>query len=59
MASKKSFVKGALILTFAGVLAKVLGALYRIPFNRIVVEEGAALFDIICVIDSWDSFSCF
>ena len=44
MASKKSFVKGALILTFAGVLAKVLGALYRIPFNRIVGEEGAALY---------------
>lgn len=44
MSESKSFVKGALILTIAGVCAKALGALYRIPFNRIVGEEGAALY---------------
>lgn len=44
MSEAKSFIKGALILTIAGVCAKVLGALYRIPFNRIVGEEGAALY---------------
>ena len=43
MTKQKSFFKGALILTIAGVLGKMLGALYRIPFNRIVGEEGAAL----------------
>ena len=46
MSTRNSFVKGALILTIAGVLAKVLGALYRIPFNRIVGEEGAALYGL-------------
>lgn len=44
MSKSKSFIKGALILTVAGVFAKILGALYRIPFNRIVGEEGAALY---------------
>lgn len=46
MATSKSFFKGALILTIAGVLGKMLGALYRIPFNRIVGEEGAALYGL-------------
>lgn len=44
MAQGKSFIKGALILTIAGVCAKFLGAFYRIPFNRVVGEEGAALY---------------
>ena len=43
---QKSFFKGALILTIAGVLGRMLGALYRIPFNRIVGEEGAALYGL-------------
>jgi len=42
----KSFVKGALILTIAGVLGKVLGAIYRIPFNRIAGEEAAAIYGL-------------
>ena len=46
MAKQISFFKGALILTIAGVLGKMLGALYRIPFNRIVGEEGAALYGL-------------
>lgn len=46
MTKQKSFFKGALILTIAGVLGKMLGALYRIPFNRIVGEEGAALYGL-------------
>ncbi|MDO4281389.1 MAG: polysaccharide biosynthesis protein [Peptococcaceae bacterium] len=46
MSKQKSFFKGALILTIAGVLGKMLGALYRIPFNRIVGEEGAALYGL-------------
>lgn len=45
-AKQKSFFKGALILTIAGVLGRMLGALYRIPFNRIVGEEGAALYGL-------------
>jgi stage V sporulation protein B len=46
MAKQVSFFKGALILTIAGVFGKMLGALYRIPFNRIVGEEGAALYGL-------------
>lgn len=46
MPKEKSFFKGALILTIAGVLGKMLGALYRIPFNRIVGERGAALYGL-------------
>ena len=46
MPKQKSFFKGALILTLAGVLGKMLGALYRIPFNRIVGEKGAALYGL-------------
>ena len=44
---QKSFFKGALILTIAGVLGRMLGALYRIPFNRIVGEEGSALRPVV------------
>ena len=43
MAKQVSFFKGALILTIAGIFGKMLGALYRIPFNCFVGEEGAAL----------------
>ena len=43
----KSFVKGAAILTLAGVLGKMLGALYRIPFNRIAGEEAASLYGLV------------
>lgn len=45
--SEKSFVKGALVLTIAGVLGKMLGALYRIPFARIVGEEGSAIYGLV------------
>lgn len=43
----KSFVKGAAILTLAGILGKLLGALYRIPFNRIAGEEAAGLYGLV------------
>lgn len=43
----KSFVKGAAILTLAGVLGKMMGALYRIPFNRIAGEEAASLYGLV------------
>lgn len=44
--SGKSFVKGALILSLAGVIGKLLGALYRIPFARIVGEEGVGIYNL-------------
>lgn len=44
--AEKSFVKGALILSIAGILGKILGAVYRIPFARIVGEEGVAIYNL-------------
>lgn len=38
------FIKGALILTVAGVVVKVLGAVYRIPLYSILGPEGMGLF---------------
>ncbi|MDF2890471.1 MAG: polysaccharide biosynthesis protein [Clostridia bacterium] len=36
---KQSFIKGAAILAAAGVITKILGAIYRIPLGRIVGSE--------------------
>ena len=43
---KKSFIKGALILSAAGILSKILGAVYRIPFARIVEGEGLGIYQM-------------
>ncbi|MHB1315685.1 MAG: putative polysaccharide biosynthesis protein [Christensenellales bacterium] len=44
--SKKSFVKGAVVLGAAGLLVKVIGALYRIPLTRIIGESGMGLYQL-------------
>lgn len=46
MEHKSSFVKGALILSLAGIISKLLGAIYRIPFARIVGDEGVGLYQM-------------
>ncbi|MFZ7104727.1 MAG: putative polysaccharide biosynthesis protein [Peptococcaceae bacterium] len=43
---QKSFLKGALILSIAGIISKLLGALYRIPFARLVGDEGVGLYQM-------------
>ena len=43
---KDSFLKGALILTVAGFLVKILGALYRIPLARMIKDEGMGLYQM-------------
>lgn len=40
MSKQVSFFKGALILTIAGVLGKMLGALYRIPLTVLSGKKG-------------------
>lgn len=45
--SEKSFVKGAIVLSIAGILAKCLGALYRIPFARIASDECGAIYALV------------
>jgi Membrane protein involved in the export of O-antigen and teichoic acid len=41
-----SFLKGALILSIAGALSKILGALYRIPLARLLGGEGMGLYQM-------------
>ncbi|MEL5941172.1 oligosaccharide flippase family protein, partial [Tetragenococcus halophilus] len=36
----KTMMEGAFILTIASFIAKVLSAIYRIPFQNIVGDEG-------------------
>ena len=43
---RKSFFKGALILSAAGILSKVLGAVYRIPLARLVGQEGIGIYQM-------------
>lgn len=38
------FIKGALVLTLAGIIVKVLGAVYRIPLYSILGDVGMGLF---------------
>lgn len=43
---ESSFLEGAFLLTFASVLAKVLGALARIPLYLVLGSEGMGLFQM-------------
>ncbi|NPV44013.1 MAG: stage V sporulation protein B [Firmicutes bacterium] len=42
----QSFLKGAFILTVAGFIVKLLGALYRLPLARIIQDEGMGLYQM-------------
>lgn len=44
MQEDNKFIKGAIILTVANIIVKILGAVYRIPLLRILGEEGMGLF---------------
>jgi len=44
MQEGRKFLKGALILSVAGVIVKLLGAVYRIPLFNILGAEGMGLF---------------
>lgn len=44
---KKSFVKGAVILAGAGLLVKLIGALYRIPLVNIVGVQGMSFYEVV------------
>jgi len=41
----KNLIKGTLILAIANVIAKILGALFKIPITYILKEEGMAIFN--------------
>jgi stage V sporulation protein B len=46
MDNRKNFLRGAALLSVAGVISKVLGALYRIPLARMIGEEGIGLYQM-------------
>lgn len=47
MQDGNKFVKGAIVLTLAGIIVKVLGAVYRIPLYNIIGAEGMGLFQAV------------
>lgn len=51
--AKKSFVAGAAILGIAGLIVKVIGAVYRIPLANIVGTEGMAYYEVAYPYYSW------
>ena len=42
----QSFLKGAFILSLAGITVKLMGALYRIPLARLIGGEGMGLYQM-------------
>ncbi len=40
------FLRGAMVLTMAGLVSKVIGALYRIPLARLIGGEGIGLYQM-------------
>lgn len=47
MSKGKSFLQGAAILSVAGALSKVLGAIYRIPLARWIGADGMGLYQMV------------
>ena len=45
-AKKQNFLQGAAILTVGTILVKLIGALYKIPMNRIIGTEGFGHFNV-------------
>lgn len=44
MSKDNSFIKGAAILGMAGIIVKILGAIYRIPIGNIIKAEGMGYY---------------
>ena len=44
---KKSFIYGAVILSFAGIIAKGMGAFYKIPLTNILGSQGIGIYYLI------------
>ena len=49
----KSFVAGAAILAVAGLIVKILGAVYRIPLNNLIGTEGMSYYAVAYPYYSW------
>ena len=44
---KRSFLKGALLIAAGGFLAKIIGALYRIPLTNLIGGHGIGLYQLV------------
>ncbi len=44
MEKDNNFIKGAIVLSVAGIVVKMLGALYRIPIGNIIKSEGMGYY---------------
>ncbi|WP_333638575.1 polysaccharide biosynthesis protein [Tissierella praeacuta] len=44
MSKKSNFLRGAAILGIAGVIVKILGAIYRLPLSNIIKSEGMGYY---------------
>lgn len=46
MENKQNFLRGAIVLSVAGAISKILGAVYRIPLARLIGGEGMGLYQM-------------
>ena len=45
--TKISVIKGAIVVSSAGLIAKILGALYRIPLTNILQADGLGVYQTV------------
>ena len=50
---KQTFVQGAFILMIANILVKVIGAIFKIPLNYLLGDEGMGYFGTAYTVYSW------
>ena len=43
---KKSFIKGAIVLAFANLVVKLIGAFFKIPLYELLDKDGSGLFNV-------------
>ena len=43
----QSFLKGAIIISVGGFIAKLLGAIYRIPLTNVLGGEGMGIYQMV------------
>ena len=44
---QQSFLKGAAVIPVGGIVAKILGALYRVPLTNLLGGEGMGLYQMV------------
>lgn len=56
----KTFMKGAVLLTMAGLIVKLLSAVYRVPFQNMVGDQGFYIYQqvypFIGIFSTWTSY---